>query len=170
VGPVFDLEKLKWMNGVYVRRLSVDELVSRLATHTPQLSQVDAELLSKVVPLVQERIKTLSEFWEVAGFFFENVELSNEQFEEVVVQKGRTVEETKQVLQKVWEVLELVDEKSWRADVLEEKLGQLMEKLGWSRRDFCMTIRGAVSGRKATPPLFEMLEVLGKEKVLSRLD
>jgi len=169
VGPVFDLEKLKWMNGVYVRRLSVGDLSSKLKVQNAKLAKIDGEFLKNVVPLVQERIKTLGEFWEVAGFFFEDIELSSADFEKAVVQKGRTIEETKQVLQEVAKLLGQVDKKAWKAGVLEEKLGRLMEKLGWSRRDFCMTIRGAVSGRKATPPLFEMLEVLGKEKVLSRL-
>lgn len=162
----FDREKLAWMNGVYIRQLSGDDLSKKLITRNEELTKVDSAYVSNIVPLVQERMKTLGEFAELTHYFFEDPPVSLES----VLQKGKTSEETKEVLQKAAEVLEGISEDQWNTGNLEKYLRELQESLlDWSPKQLFMSIRIAVTGETATPPLFDTLAVIGKRRVLSRL-
>lgn len=163
---VFDRQKLDWMNGVYIRQLSGDDLSKKLITRNEELTKVDSAYVSNIVPLVQERMKTLGEFAELTHYFFEDPPVSLES----VLQKGKTSEETKEVLQKAAEVLEGISEDQWNTGNLEKYLRELQESLlDWSPKQLFMSIRIAVTGETATPPLFDTLAVIGKRRVLSRL-
>lgn len=163
---VFDRQKLDWMNGVYIRQLSGDDLSKKLIMRNEELTKVDCAYVSNIVPLVQERMKTLGEFAELTHYFFEDPQVSLES----VLQKGKTSEETKEVLQKAAEVLEGISEDQWNTANLEKYLRELQESLlDWSPKQLFMSIRIAVTGETATPPLFDTLAVIGKRRVLSRL-
>jgi len=153
--PVFDLEKLKWMNGVYIRSLSISELSSMLGGKD-----------EKIVALVQERMKTLKEFEELTIFFFEEPEIDPK----ILVQEGRTAEETKEVLSNVKSQLSNVTKEDWKTEQTEKICRAFVkDNPNWDVRDLFMSLRIALTGRTVSPPLFETMEVLGREKTLQRL-
>ncbi len=162
-GPVFDLEKLTWLNGRYLRRLSTQQTIARLHGHL----RSDA-YLGEVIPLVRERVDTLEAFYDYASFFFQGELAYDEAARAVLVPKGRTPAETAKLLRTLLEEqLDLLPE--WKAAGLEAALVACAEKAGWPAKDLFMSVRVAATGRSATPPLFETLAVLGKEICRRRL-
>jgi glutamyl-tRNA synthetase len=162
-GPVFDVEKLKWLNGKYLRRLAPRQVLERL--EAGPLS--DARLL-EILPLVQERIDTLEDFFAYASFFFTGEVSYDAEASKALVPKGRSAGESAKLLRGVLE--EVVDPLlDWRSETLDEELRRFGEKKGWPPKELFMTVRVAVTGRKASPPLFETLAVLGKETCRRRL-
>jgi glutamyl-tRNA synthetase len=162
-GPVFDVEKLAWLNGKYLRRLSPAELLERLRREP--LS--DRHLL-ELLPLVQERIDTLEAFFDYASFFFVGEVAYDERALREMTPGGRKPAEVARALLAVLEERfdPLLD---WSASTVEEALRGAAERLGWPARDLLMCVRVAATGRAATPPLFETLAVLGKEVCRRRL-
>ncbi|HEY8233183.1 MAG TPA: glutamate--tRNA ligase [Vicinamibacteria bacterium] len=162
-GPVFDVSKLGWLNGKYLRRLTPQELLARLRAE----SFSDERLLA-VLPLVQERIDTLEAFFDYASFFFAGELGYDAQAQKEMVPKGRTPGETHKLLRVlVEEELDaLVD---WRKETLEASVRGFADKAGWPHAELFMAVRVAATGRTASPPLFETLAVLGKETVRRRL-
>ncbi len=162
-GPVFDVEKLRWLDGKYLRRLAPPEMLERLRTGA--LS--DAHLL-EVLPLVQERIDTLEDFFAYAGFFFTGEVALDDEALKALVPKGRSAAETAKLIRALLE--EEVDRiLDWTGETLEESLRRFGEARGWPPKELFMTVRVAATGRKASPPLFETLAVLGKETCRRRL-
>lgn len=162
-GPVFDVEKLRWLNGKYLRRLSPPQLLERLRA---QLLS-DGHLL-EVLPLVQERIDTLEGFFEYASFFFTGEVAYDEEALEAMVPKGRTPADTSKALRALLE--EEVDPLlEWTKEALEAAIRRFAEKSGWPAKEIFMALRVAATGRAASPPLFETLAVLGKETCRRRL-
>jgi glutamyl-tRNA synthetase len=162
-GPVFDIEKLKWLNGKYLRRLTPLELRDRL--RAGPLS--DGHLL-QILPLVQERIDTLEAFSEYASFFFVGDLAYDEPALAAMVPKGRAPAEAAKVLRALLE--EEVDPiLEWNAAALEAALRGFGDDAGWAPNELFMAVRVATTGRAASPPLFETLAVLGKETCRRRL-
>jgi glutamyl-tRNA synthetase len=162
-GPVFDVEKLRWLNGKYLRRLSPPQLLERLRT---QLLSEDH--LLDVLPLVQERIDTLEGFFEYASFFFTGEVAYDADTLRQMMPRGRTEAETSKALRALLE--EEVDPLlEWTPETLESAIRRFAEKTGWAPKDLFMTVRVAATGRAASPPLFETLAVLGKETCRRRL-
>jgi len=162
-GPVFDLAKLTWLNGKYIRNLSPEELLTRLRGEL--LS--DAYLL-RILPLVRERIEKLEDFIAYGAFFFVGEVSYNQEARAKLVPKGKEPEEVAEVLATLVEerVDPLLD---WRKELLEAALREFAANRGWKASELFMTVRVAVTGRTATPPLFETMEVLGKEICRRRL-
>ena len=162
-GPVFDVEKLRWLNGKYLRRLSPPELLDRLRA---QLLSEDH--LLEVLPLVQERIDTLEGFFEYASFFFTGEVAYDADARKAMVPKGRTPIDTGKALRALLEeeVDPLLD---WKKEALEAAIRRFGEKIGWAPNELFMAVRVAATGRAASPPLFETLAVLGKETCRRRL-
>ena len=164
VGPIFDLKKLNWLNGQYIRKLSSEKLWQRLRPFVPK--EWDLKKAKKIVPLEQERLTVLSDFPKLADFFFKE---KLEYDKDLLVQKGKTVRETKEILSTVNCQLSVVNSEEWNKEKIEKIGRELVEKTGWSARDLFMVLRVAISGKTATPPLFETMEVLGREKTLRRI-
>ncbi len=162
-GPVFDLEKLKWLNGRYLRRLSPPQLLERL-----RAQPLSEQYLLEVLPLVQERIDTLEAFFDYAAFFFTGELAYGPEALAAMVPKMRTPAETAKLLRGLVEE-EIDPILEWRADTVEAGLRRWGEKSGWAAGELFMTVRVATTGRAATPPLFETLAVLGKETCRLRL-
>lgn len=139
--PVFNREKLDWFNGEYIRKLSVSELINKL-----DLEESDKN--KKIVSLVQDRIKRLSDFKSFAGFFFKEPEVDRNLF-------GSDYEKH---LKKAVEAIE--------KDV---PLDQVPKDNNFKVGDFFMDLRIAITGSKFTPPINESIEILGKSEALSRL-
>ncbi len=162
-GPVFDLEKLRWLNGRYLRRLSTEALIARLRGHL-----LSDAYLAEVLPLCRERISTLEDFYEYASFFFVGEIPYDEEALLKMVPKDRTAAEVSKTLRALLErSLDPLSE--WTSGPVETALRAFAEAEGWPPNDLYMTVRLAVTGRAATPPLFETLAVLGKEVCRRRL-
>lgn len=164
--PVFDREKLNWMNGEYIRKLKVKNLKLKIYEYLKAYRglDIDVELIEQIVPLIRERIKKLSEFEELAGFFFKDVAWSRE----LLVQRSETSVSTKEKLEESLKLLQGV--KDWKARGLEKKIRKLAKDQGWKDPVLFMSLRVAISGQKVSPPLFESMEVLGREKTVKRLE
>ena len=162
-GPVFDLEKLTWLNGRYLRALTPDDLIGRLQGHL-----LSPEYLSAVLALVRERIDTLEGFFDYAAFFFAGEIAYDAAALQALVPKGRAPGEVAKALEVLVE--NRVDTQlEWSAASIEEGLKAFAEGSGWAPKDVFMAVRVAVTGRTATPPLFETMAVLGKELCRRRL-
>ena len=162
-GPVFDLEKLTWLNGRYLRRLSTSELIGRLRGHL-----LSDEYLAEVLPLCRERIDTLEAFFDYASFFFVGEVGYDEAALRAMVPKDRVPAAVAKTLGTLLE--KAIDPMlEWNAAAVEAALRAFAEAEGWPPKDLYMTVRLAATGRAATPPLFETLAVLGKEICRRRL-
>lgn len=169
-GPRFDLKKLEWINGEYIRSLSDEELSKRLEDYLRDLSggadHPAISKLSEITPLIKERIRKLSDFIPLTDFFFEKPEYDLEPFGRLKV--GKDKEETKKALGKIVEKIEAL-EKPWRGEEFESTFRKLAEELGISVADCFQLIRIGVSGQLVTPPLFESLKILGEDESLNRV-
>jgi glutamyl-tRNA synthetase len=162
-GPVFDVSKLRWLNGKYLRRLTPPQLLERLRAHL-----LSEDHLLEVLPLVQERIDTLEDFFEYASFFFTGEVVYDAAALQAMVPKGRTPAEAQRLLRAlVEEELDLLLD--WRKETLEPAIRGFAERAGWPAAETMMAVRVAATGRAASPPLFETLAVLGKETCRRRL-
>jgi glutamyl-tRNA synthetase len=159
---VANLERLDWLNGQFIRRLTADELAARLA---PQMPQVSVEALKPLIPLVQERLRSLNEAPDMLRFFFEEPDSYRP---EQLIPKGREAAATATALTEAVTTLGALTD--WTPESIETALRGLAERLGWSSRDFFMALRVAITGRTVTPPLIESISRLGKATVLARLE
>ena len=157
-GPVFDLVKLKWLNGEYLRKLSADEFFKELRN-----TLFSDDYLRAIGPLVQTRIETLSQFGDLADFFFrDDVMPPAEQF----LPKKRTLEET---LAFTAELLTALEPAEWTVGSLDTTLRALGTAREWSVKENFMLLRAILTGRTTSPPLLESLVVFGKARSLDRL-
>ena len=168
---IFDLDKLQWMNGVYIRQADPDDLTDRILpfleeTYSPSLLPVDRDYLRRIVPLVQERLKTLSESPDMLSYFFEE---TLEYDPETVIQRGMDSAITRAAVARAQSDLAAVPDHEFDHKNLENILRASGQDLELSGRQFFGALRTAITGRTATPPLFEMMEVMGRERVLQRL-
>ena len=166
---IFDQDKLLWMNGVYIRQLRVPELADRLMPFLERdlpagLLPVDRAYLLRVAPLVQERLKLLADAAELTSYFF----LGELEYDpEGLVQKETDRPGTLAALAAA--VSELAALPKFEHLPMEESLRVAAARLDVSPRQFFGAIRVAATGRTASPPLFETMEVLGRERVLRRI-
>ncbi len=182
VGPIFDLRKLDWLNGVYLRALDLDDFTARLLPflqgagvigENPSLGELAR--LRSVAALIQTRIVHLTEAADLVGPFYVDdhaVEVADD---------ARTSlgDDAPQVLDRAIEALVAVpedrsgvlgSESSWTAGAVEGALrAALVDGLGVKPRFAFGPLRTAVSGRRVSPPLFESMEILGKQATLTRL-
>lgn len=167
-GAIFDIEKLNWMNGEYIRALSLEKLVELCEPYLKKAgfinSSTDTNWLKKVVALEQKRIKKLSEIVDATKFIFEGIKYDPE----LLVWKKTDRAGTKDALEKLTSLVEGANEKSWAKENLEKIIMPAAEKMG-DRGVMLWALRVALSGRKASPGPFEILEVLGKQKSLARM-
>jgi glutamyl-tRNA synthetase len=162
-GPVFDLEKLTWMNGKYIRKLTVPQLLERLRE-----GLLGDEYLLKVLNLAHERIEKLEDFVEYARFFFVGELEYDAEARAKLAAKKHTTAQTAQALDRLLEenLDQLLD---WEPARIEETMRAYCDANGWKTSDLFMPVRVAVTGKAATPPLFDTMAVLGKEICRRRL-
>ncbi|CAI8023991.1 Glutamate--tRNA ligase, partial [Geodia barretti] len=165
---IFDREKLSWMNGIYVREMAPQDLADAMIPFlekglAPDLLPVDDKYLLRIVPLIQERLKLLSDAPDMVAYFLEEQPVYDPSN---LVQRGMSEGEAVKALDR--SLLALADAE-FSTSALEERLRALGEELELTPRRFFGTLRWAVTGRNVSPPLFETMEVLGRDRVLSRL-
>jgi len=157
--------KAIWLNAEHIRGLAIEDLSQRLLPIVrEQYSQVSAEKMLQVTPLIRERIKLLKDVVTAADFFFVD-QLPPYDSAELIPQKGDAAM-AKRVLEKASAVLPNVE---FKHDPLDQALRAAAQELGVKAGQMFQPIRVAVCGRKNAPGLFETLEVLGKEKTLQRI-
>ena len=161
----FDLKKAESINGDHIRSLSVDDLAARLEAYLTDFVKTDEDraLLRLATPLVQERMQLLGEAPALLGFLF----VADDTIEyELDAMPG---DEAPQVLDAAIAALGPV--KVWEHDEIEAALrASLIEELGLKPRLAFGALRTALSGKRISPPLFESMELLGKESTLARLE
>ncbi len=157
---VFDLQKLDWINGMYIRKLSLPELSKRLKPFLPQDFPTNLEV--QILPLISERLVKLSDIQDLTEFFYRPVIQNRE-----LLLKKSTSEIVSGQLQVTIDTLEKIVD--WKVSSLEESLRGLAVTNQWKNSQYFMVLRLAVTGRSATPPLFETMTVLGKQQSLLRL-
>jgi glutamyl-tRNA synthetase len=160
-GPVFDIEKLKWLNEQYLHDLDYDQLADALMSW-----RINKDYLTKVLPLVRERIKKLDEFVPATEYFFSGDLDYTPILSELAIPEVSAHDVAKGLLDYV-ERFEARD--GWNAALLEEIGRAWTEALGWKAKHSFMLLRLAVTARKASPPLFQTMEVIGKEITRRRL-
>jgi glutamyl-tRNA synthetase len=153
----FDYAKLDWLNGMYMRALSPQELAHRLVLWLGENGyDWDAELVARTAPLVQEKISRLAEFPAFAGFFFGEVEPD-----------AGNLDGGGPMLAAAEEALASLE--PFEAATIESALRGKADELGLKPRQAFQPIRVAITGSKVSPGLFESIELLGRETTLSRL-
>lgn len=166
----FPFDKLEWMNGVYIRALGPEELCERLTPFVARDLGMSAEELRsrselcQFVPLIQERLKLLSEATPWVDYAFaEEISYPAEE----LVGKKMTGAASLDALRATRSTLNVVEE--WDEAALEAKLRQLADDLGLKAGQLFGIIRVAVTGKQVAPPLFGTLDILGRDRVLARL-
>jgi len=160
--------KALWLNAEHIRSLDIDELVRRLMPYAQQAGFTNAtpEKLSAIAPLIRERIRLLGDIATVADFFFSK-ELPPYDPVELIPQKGDAAMAAR-ALGKAKEVFQSIP--AFDHGTLESALRSTADELKLKAGQMFQPVRVAVCGRKNAPPLFETLEVLGRDTVLARLD
>jgi len=162
----FSYDKLEWMNGVYIRMLPPDDLAGRLRPFLEQAGlAADQPTVRRLGPLIQERLKKLSEAVEWVDFVFVD-QISYDP--SLLVDRKMTAAESLAALRKARETVAALP--NFEEETLEAALRALADELDLKAGELFGIIRVAVTGKKVAPPLFGTLSVLGRERVLERLD
>lgn len=168
VGPIFDLDKLNWLNGTYIRNLGVEELGDRLVSfvqeHQRSLSDAEAAIVSGAAGMLQPRLVLLSDALDQLTFALTpDADLVIEDDA-----RAQLTDAAPLVMDAAVPVLEALGD--FTHDAIEEALRTaLVEGMSLKPRVAFAPLRVAITGRRVSPPLFESMELLGKESVLARL-
>jgi len=168
-GPVFDMDKFEWLNGEWIRRLSVEALAARLRAEGFMPAGLPAAYVPGAVKLMQPRLKRLKEFADGIAFLISC--LPYEPALLVPDKKGKalhTAAETRDALARMRSALASTGD--WTAAALEPAMRALAAELGWKHADLYTTLRVAVTCRRVSTPLFETMEILGRQECLARVD
>jgi len=170
-GAIFDIQKLNWLNGHYIRNMSNRSLAQMILNYwykypesmispLPELTQ-----LVKIVPLIKERIKTLSEVKPLINFFFsDDLQYKHED----LIQKGMDVDSTKFALENV--IANLLNIQQFDEPTIEANLRSAAKDMEFKPQQLFGLLRVALTGLEVSPPLFKSIEILGKKTSLKRLD
>jgi len=161
----FDPKSL-WLNGEHIRALSADELSARLLPIVRDAGfSITLEKMLAITPLIRERIKLLRDVLTAADFFFVD-QLPPYDAAELVPQKG----DAAMALRVLIRAKEVLAQTEFKHDPLDQALRAAAQDLGLKAGQMFQPVRVAVCGRKNAPPLFETLQVLGRETTLARID
>lgn len=153
---VFDEKKLRWMNGTYLREMSLEDLTARIEAFTGR------DGLQGAVELSREKIQTLADFWPLAGFFFDGPTDDPKAREKFLDGDGRV---------RLSDVRgALANTEPFDTPSIESTLRDLVERLEVKPKQIFQPIRVAISGTTISPGIFESLELLGKDESLKRID
>jgi glutamyl-tRNA synthetase len=159
---VFDIGRLDWMNGEYIRnKLSQEELIKRLKPFVPAEWMKDPDYFTKVLNLDKERIKKLDEARYIMEIFFEAPKVDQK-----LLCKKDQPEVVKMWLERASEELEKIE---FTHDTVENTLRSLTDKLAVQSSRLFYVLRVALTGRTEAPGLFDIFVTLGKEESLKRL-
>jgi len=158
-GPIFDIEKLTWLNGLYLREFSEDQLIDRLEGWL-----LNRDFIKTLIPLVQERIDRLDQFFDSTSYFFGP---SNPLDAEALIPKKLDKKTTYRMVKGLAEKVDNI--RKWNVENIEATLKEHADSEQWGMREVFMTTRLMVTGKKATPGLFETMEAVGKSLCQARI-
>jgi glutamyl-tRNA synthetase len=153
---VFDEQKLRWMNGRYLRELEPAELAARLSERTGR------DDLTEAAAVAQEKMQTLADFWPLAGFLVERQPFDDKAWAKVM---GDGAPERLRVARDALAAAEPFD-----TETVEGALRALVERLGVKPKEVFQPVRVAISGTTVSPGIFESVAALGREETLARID
>lgn len=167
---IFDIVKLEWMNGEYIRKSQNSNLKTQIWEYLTYISdgalankthptQKDIE---KVIPLIKDRIKKLADFIPLTDFLWEKPEYDQTIFQKIKIQNP------KEILSKILEKMEAM-KKEWTTEIFEKTFRDLSDSLNIKAGDMFQLIRIAVSGQTITPPLFESIKIIGEDETINRV-
>ena len=159
--PIFDLKKLDWLNGVYIRQKTDKNLLKLLKPFADK--KMTDGLINKTIPLIKERLVKLSDYSSLVDFFIEEPKVDKK----LLIKKGGGDERL--IKEQFKLILEKTEKTEWKAPKLEILFRKIAEEQNYHIGKFFMAVRIALTGKTATPPLFETMEILGKEKTFLRL-
>lgn len=165
----FDRKKLLWLNGQYVSNCDTKVLWGKLRGWSAQfeidlgVGDFSENYILQVLEQVHKRMKLLSDFVDATAYFFKEPEVPID----LLVKYAKNKERVSEILARFVAVYKGTSD--WNVGGLEEVSHAVLEEFGYTSKEAFMTVRVAVSGRNATPPLFDILVILGKERVISRL-
>ncbi|MFC6672583.1 glutamate--tRNA ligase [Marinobacterium aestuariivivens] len=159
-GPVFDQEKLSWLNGLWLREnLSPEQFAARF-----QEWALNPEFLMQIVPLVQQRVEKFSDVAPLAGFFLAGmIELDTSKFEH----KSLQTEDIRKILQ--FASWQLDNERHWHKDQLFQQLKKLADGMGYKIRDFLFPLFVAIAGTSQTVSVMDAMAILGPDISRARI-
>ena len=165
---VFDAKKLEWMNGVYLRDLDTDGFVKRSVPLIERelarsLTESEIETFKRLAPLIQERAKVLNDVPEQVRFLYTEIE-----WDEKSWQKVMTKPHAKESIAKGSEALAAIV--SWDTVAIEAACRGVVAALDIGAGKVFQPLRVAITGSSVSPPLFESIEALGRERALDRLE
>jgi nondiscriminating glutamyl-tRNA synthetase len=182
-GAVFNREKLDWLNGKYLRALPLERLAERAAPFLENAGllareeggwrslrggeKLSPDELGRVISLERERVKTLSELPEAIAFLLEDVP---EYPAARLCWKGQEASDALSKLARLFEDLQALDAEEFTQTTLETRIKAIIADAGWQNGQALWPLRVALSGREKSPGPFEIMPVLGKMKVLRRLE
>ena len=163
---VFSFDKLNWMNGIYIRKMPVAELAERLKPVLVKAGlSVDDQKLAQITPHIQERMVLLNDAPGLVDFIFtEDVEYDLK----AMLHKGIDAQKAKAILNSAKDKLAKLE--SFTAPDIEQAIRSLPDEFPYPAGGIFMVVRIAVTGKKVTPPLFESVAVLGREKTIGRIE
>jgi glutamyl-tRNA synthetase len=155
----FDEQKLRWMNGRYLRELGTDELTRRIAVYHPEAPH---DRLRDAVAISEEKIQTLADFWPLAGFIFDGPSDDPTAREKWLSDGGlEALADARAALERA---------EPFDAEHIEQALREVVESRDAKPRDVFQPVRVALAGTTVSPGIFETLQVLGRDEALSRID
>ena len=165
-GAVFDLEKLDWLNGYYIRQMKLKDLIKVCEKYLPQIK--DKKLLAKIVQVEQERLKKLADISENIDFFYKDIKYKPE----LLIWKKSNREAT---LENLVKLEDFIISKMNNADfdspgLIEDKIMPWIKKENYGVGDMLWPMRVALSGLQNSPGPFEIAWVLGKKETLKRIN
>ncbi|OGJ59352.1 glutamate--tRNA ligase [Candidatus Peribacteria bacterium RIFCSPHIGHO2_01_FULL_51_9] len=169
-GAVFDVDKLNWMQGQWMRKIPEKEFAERIRpsveTHFP--SAAHDPLFMKKTSLIHERVTFFSEAPHMLSFFYEEPSVSHELLANA--KQRVTKKELPNILSKLLKTLAAIPETEWNEETLKKNIFALSEEGGFSRGQLLWPLRACLTGLPFSPGAFEVAAVLGKEKVLQRVE
>jgi len=167
----FDRKKLIWFNGLYIRNITPEDLWGRIEDWHKEYSK-DLEIKGfsheynlKILEMIRERMKTLSEFNDLSSYFYNKPKIEKD----TVKKFTGNMDRAKEIIHNFLEVYENISSENWNIDYLDKISHDKLEEFSYKPKEAFMTIRYVVSGREFTPPLFDVLGVLGKKETVERM-
>jgi glutamyl-tRNA synthetase len=167
-GAIFNQQKLLWFNKEYLKLLPEKEVVKEIKKRFPENCQ-DAKIIEKIYSTIVDRINVFSDIDKMVAdgdiqYFFEQPQLSKEM---IIWKKGGTLEQAKENLSLVSDILNEISDKDFILDILKEKLMKFAEEKG--KGNVLWPLRVALSGKEKSPDPFTLLAILGKITSLKRI-
>lgn len=171
---IFDIEKLDYLNGYYIRKTSLEKLIALCAPFleknlmlTGDKRKKSGDFIKKIVALEHERLKKLSEIAGLTEYFFKD---EPDYEAELLIWKKLDGKRVKENLQIIYDMLEKIRNENWTKEKIEKNIMDYLHERELKAGDYLWPMRAALTGLRASPGPFEVAEVLGKEESLKRIN